>query len=43
MVGEAFIKELDLGRVILRLNESEDGSQEKIVAELSMDTRLMME
>lgn len=32
-VGEGFIKELDFGRVWLRLNEADEGEKDEIIAE----------
>jgi Ca2+-dependent lipid-binding protein len=42
-VGEGFIKELDFGRVWLRLNENEDGLQEDIVGEFKTDAKAFLE
>lgn len=42
-VGEAFVKELDLGRITLRLNQNDDGQKEDIVASLEMDAKLFLE
>ena len=43
MVGEGFIKELDFGRVWLRLNESEDLEKEDITAEFKSDAKQFLE
>jgi len=43
MVGEGFIKELDFGRVWLRLNESDDGEREDIIAEFKSDAKEFLE
>ncbi|CED82008.1 Ca2-dependent lipid-binding protein CLB1/vesicle protein vp115/Granuphilin A, contains C2 domain [Phaffia rhodozyma] len=42
-VGEAFIKELDLGRICLRLNGDDDDKKEDIFSEISLDTRFFLE
>jgi hypothetical protein len=39
MVAEGFIKELDFGRVWLRLNENDDGEKEDISAEFKGDAK----
>lgn len=43
MIGEGFIKELDFGRVWLRLNENDDGEKESIVAEYKGDAKEFLE
>ncbi|CAE6534959.1 unnamed protein product [Rhizoctonia solani] len=42
-VGESFIKELDFGRVWLRLNENDEGEKESIVAELKINLKRFLE
>jgi Ca2+-dependent lipid-binding protein len=42
-VGEGFLKELDFGRVCLRLNEREDGEKEDIIAEYKSDARTFLQ
>lgn len=42
-VGEGFIKELDFGRVWLRLNENDEGEKDDIVAEFKGDARTFLE
>ncbi|KAG8762146.1 hypothetical protein FRC11_010840 [Ceratobasidium sp. 423] len=42
-VGEGFIKELDFGRVWLRLNENDEGGKEDIIAELKIDAKRFLE
>ncbi|CAE7115005.1 unnamed protein product [Rhizoctonia solani] len=42
-VGEGFIKELDFGRVWLRLNENDEGEKEDIIAELKLDAKHFLE
>ncbi|KAH7345115.1 tricalbin [Rhizoctonia solani] len=42
-VGEGFIKELDFGRVWLRLNENDEGEKEDIIAELKIDAKQFLE
>lgn len=42
-VGEAFVKELDLSRITIRLNENDEFEKEDIVAQLQMDGRLFVE
>ncbi|KAK7064548.1 C2 domain-containing protein [Favolaschia claudopus] len=41
-VGEGFIKELDFGRVWLRLNEAEDGEKDDIIAEWKGDSKAFL-
>ncbi|KAL7422727.1 Tricalbin-2 [Cryptotrichosporon argae] len=41
-VGEGFIRELDFGRVWLRLNAADDTDKEDIVAEFKMDARAFL-
>jgi Ca2+-dependent lipid-binding protein len=38
-IGEGFIKELDLGRVWLRLNENEDSDKDDIIGEWKGDAK----
>ncbi|KZT44501.1 tricalbin [Sistotremastrum suecicum HHB10207 ss-3] len=38
-VGEGFVKELDFGRIWLRLNENDENEKESIVGELKMDAK----
>lgn len=42
-VGEGFIKELDFGRVWLRLNTNDEGEKDDIVAEFKGDARTFLE
>ncbi|KAI5124397.1 hypothetical protein M0805_008282 [Coniferiporia weirii] len=42
-VGEGFIKELDFGRVWLRLNENEEGEKDDVISEFKCDARLFLE
>ncbi|KAB5592905.1 hypothetical protein CTheo_3616 [Ceratobasidium theobromae] len=42
-VGEGFIKELDFGRVWLRLNENDESDKESIVAEFKLDAKVFLE
>lgn len=42
-VGEGFVKELDFGRVWLRLNEDDDGERENIIAEFKLDAKAFLE
>ena len=41
--GEGFIKELDFGRVWLRLNESDEGTKDDIVAEWKEDANKFLQ
>ncbi|KAJ7169501.1 C2 domain-containing protein [Mycena filopes] len=41
-VGEGFIKELDFGRVWLRLNEAEEGEKDDIIAEWKGDSKAFL-
>ena len=43
MVGEGFIKELDFGRVWLRLNGNGEGEKEEILAEKKIDAKSFLE
>jgi len=43
MVGEGFMKELDFGRVWLRLNSNIDGEKEDIIAEKKIEARRFLE
>lgn len=38
-VGEGFIKELDFGRVWLRLNQNDDGEKDDIISEFKCDAK----
>lgn len=38
-VGEGFIKELDFGRVWLRLNEADEGAKDDIIGEFKIDSK----
>lgn len=42
-VGEGFVRELDFGRVQLRINANDDMDKEDIVAQTEMDTREFLE
>ncbi|KAF8845383.1 tricalbin [Paxillus ammoniavirescens] len=42
-IGEGFVKELDFGRVWLRLNESADGDKDDIIAEWKGDAKQFLE
>ena len=42
-VGEGFIKELDWGRVWLRLNENEEGEKDDIISEVQYDAKTFIE
>ncbi|KAJ7124724.1 C2 domain-containing protein [Mycena crocata] len=42
-VGEGFIKELDFGRVWLRLNEAEEGYKDDIIAEWKGDAKAFLQ
>ncbi|KAJ6604267.1 C2 domain-containing protein [Mycena vulgaris] len=42
-VGEGFVKELDFGRVWLRLNEAEEGEKDSIIAEWKGDAKPFLE
>ena len=42
-VGEGFIKELDFGRVWLRLNENEEGEKDDIISEYKCDAKDFLE
>lgn len=42
-VGEGFIKELDFGRVWLRLNENDEGDKDNIIAEWKGDAKAFLE
>ncbi|KAG8744411.1 hypothetical protein FRC10_010189 [Ceratobasidium sp. 414] len=42
-VGEGFIKELDFGRVWLRLNENDEDEKESILAEYKIDAKAFLE
>lgn len=41
--GEGFIKELDFGRVWLRLNEADEGTKDDIVAEWKEDAKKFLQ
>lgn len=42
-VGEGFVKELDFGRVWLRLNENDEGDKDDIIAEWKGDAKAFLE
>ena len=42
-VGEGFIKELDFGRVWLRLNKNDEGEKDDIVSEFKGDAKTFLE
>ncbi|PCH33337.1 tricalbin [Wolfiporia cocos MD-104 SS10] len=42
-IGEGFIKELDFGRIWLRLNEADEGDKDDIVAEFKCDAKLFLQ
>ncbi|KAJ7770832.1 C2 domain-containing protein [Mycena maculata] len=42
-VGEGFVKELDFGRVWLRLNETDDGEKENIIGEWKGDAKAFLQ
>ncbi|KAF7306591.1 hypothetical protein MIND_00450400 [Mycena indigotica] len=42
-VGEGFVKELDFGRVWLRLNDADDGAKDNIVAEWKGDSKAFLQ
>lgn len=42
-VGEGFVKELDFGRVWLRLNENDEGGKDEIIAEWKGDAKPFLE
>jgi Ca2+-dependent lipid-binding protein len=42
-VGEGMIKELDFGRVWLRLNANDEGENEDVVAELKLDAKAFLD
>jgi hypothetical protein len=42
-VGEGFIKELDFGRVWLRLNDSDEGDKDDVIAEWKGDAKAFIE
>lgn len=42
-VGEGFIKELDFGRVWLRLNENDEGLKDDIIGEMKMDAKAFLD
>jgi Ca2+-dependent lipid-binding protein len=41
-VGEGFIKELDFGRVWLRLNEADEGEKDSVIAEWKGDAKAFL-
>lgn len=41
--GEGFIKELDFGRVWLRLNEADEGTKDDIIAEWKEDAQKFLQ
>ena len=42
-IGEGFVKELDFGRVWLRLNEADEGDKDDIIAEWKGDTKVFLQ
>jgi Ca2+-dependent lipid-binding protein len=42
-VGEGFIKELEFGRVWLRLNENDEGEKEDIIGEFKVDAKIFLD
>lgn len=42
-IGEGFVKELDFGRVWLRLNEADEGDKDNIIAEWKGDTKQFLQ
>lgn len=42
-VGEGFVKELDFGRVWLRLNENDEGDKDDIIAEWKGDAKAFLD
>ncbi|EMD41578.1 hypothetical protein CERSUDRAFT_110127 [Gelatoporia subvermispora B] len=42
-IGEGFVKELDFGRVWLRLNEAEEGDKDDVIAEWKGDTKIFLQ
>ncbi len=42
-VGEGFVKEMEFGRVWLRLNENDDGDKESLVGDFKCDTKVFLE
>ncbi len=42
-IGEGFVKELDFGRVWLRLNEADEGDKDDIIAEWKGDAKAFLE
>lgn len=42
-VGEGFVKELDFGRIWLRLNESGDSDKDDVIAEWKGDTKAFLD
>jgi hypothetical protein len=42
-VGEGFVKELDFGRVWLRLNEAHEGEKDDIIAEWKGDAKAFLQ
>ncbi|KAG8919579.1 hypothetical protein FRC01_001220, partial [Tulasnella sp. 417] len=42
-IGEGFVKELDFGRVWLRLNENDEGEKEDILGDFKCDTKAFLE
>jgi Ca2+-dependent lipid-binding protein len=39
MIGEGFVKELDFGRIWLRLNDNDEGEKDDIIAEWKGDVK----
>jgi len=42
-VGEGFIKEMDFGRICLRLNENDEGEKEDIIGSFNCDAKAFLE
>jgi Ca2+-dependent lipid-binding protein len=42
-VGEGFLKELDFGRVWLRLNDNDEGEKENVIAEWKGDAKAFLD
>lgn len=42
-IGEGFVKELDFGRIWLRLNQADEGDKDEIVAEWKGDTKQFLQ
>lgn len=37
------VKELDFGRIVLRINENDESDKEDVVAQVAMDTKMFLE